>query len=51
MTISTVVSDEPRGFGRILRDGNGRVTGIVEEKAATAGTAGDHGIEFQSLLF
>jgi len=34
MTISTVVSDEPRGFGRILRDGSGNVTGIVEEKAA-----------------
>jgi len=35
VTISTVISDEPRGFGRIVRDVDGRVTGIVEEKAAT----------------
>ena len=33
--ISTVVSDEPRGFGRIIRDGKGRIVGIVEDKAAT----------------
>ncbi len=31
----TVSLDEPRGYGRILRDGQGRVTGIVEEKDAT----------------
>ncbi len=37
LTLSTVVSDEPRGFGRILRDGEGRIVGIVEEKAATPG--------------
>ncbi len=35
VTISTVVADEARGFGRIIRDENGHVTGIVEEKAAT----------------
>jgi len=35
LTLSTVVSDEPRGFGRIIRDGKGRIVGIVEEKAAT----------------
>jgi len=35
VTISTVVAEEPRGFGRIVRDESGRVTGIVEEKAAT----------------
>lgn len=35
VTISTVVADEPRGFGRIVRDSDGKITGIVEEKAAT----------------
>ncbi|MCD6577615.1 MAG: bifunctional UDP-N-acetylglucosamine diphosphorylase/glucosamine-1-phosphate N-acetyltransferase GlmU [Anaerolineaceae bacterium] len=35
LTLSTVVSDEPRGFGRILRDGKRRIIGIVEDKAAT----------------
>ena len=35
MTISTVFADEPRGFARILRSGDGSVVGIVEEKAAT----------------
>ena len=35
LTLSTVVSDDPRGFGRILRDGKGRIIGIVEDKAAT----------------
>ena len=35
LTLSTVVSDEPRGFGRIMRDGKGYIVGIVEEKAAT----------------
>ncbi|MDO9545399.1 MAG: bifunctional UDP-N-acetylglucosamine diphosphorylase/glucosamine-1-phosphate N-acetyltransferase GlmU [Pelolinea sp.] len=35
LTLSTVVSDESRGFGRILRDSTGRIIGIVEEKAAS----------------
>ena len=35
LALSTVVSDEPRGFGRIIRDGKGCIVGIVEEKAAT----------------
>jgi len=35
MTISTVVVDNPSGFGRIVRDTSGRVNKIVEEKAAT----------------
>ena len=37
LTLSTVVSDEPRGFARILRDGGGRIVGIVEDKDATPG--------------
>jgi bifunctional UDP-N-acetylglucosamine pyrophosphorylase/glucosamine-1-phosphate N-acetyltransferase len=35
LTLSTVVSDETRGFGRILRDEGGRIVGIIEDKAAT----------------
>ncbi len=31
--ITTMLSD-PRGYGRVLRDGRGRVTGVVEEKDA-----------------
>lgn len=36
MAILTAVPDEPRGFGRIVRDARGAVTGIVEERDATA---------------
>jgi bifunctional UDP-N-acetylglucosamine pyrophosphorylase/glucosamine-1-phosphate N-acetyltransferase len=35
LTLMTAVLDEPRGYGRILRDGNGRLTATVEEKDAT----------------
>jgi bifunctional UDP-N-acetylglucosamine pyrophosphorylase / glucosamine-1-phosphate N-acetyltransferase len=35
MALLTGQSDEPRGFGRIVRDRQGRVTGIVEEEQAT----------------
>jgi bifunctional UDP-N-acetylglucosamine pyrophosphorylase/glucosamine-1-phosphate N-acetyltransferase len=35
LTISTIITDDPRGFGRILRDKSGRIMGIVEDKAAT----------------
>ncbi len=35
ITLLTVESDNPRGFGRILRDDAGRVVGIVEEAHAT----------------
>ena len=34
--VLTVVLDEPTGYGRILRDDNGRISGIVEEKDASA---------------
>lgn len=34
-TIATAVLDDPTGYGRILRDPEGRVLGIVEEKDAT----------------
>ncbi len=35
ITMLTVVVEDPRGFGRIVRDGNGQVTAIVEEVDAT----------------
>ena len=35
VSMLTVTSDETRGFGRILRDANGQVSGIVEEAQAT----------------
>lgn len=34
MTILSAIFDNPTGLGRILRDSEGRVTGIVEEKDA-----------------
>jgi bifunctional UDP-N-acetylglucosamine pyrophosphorylase/glucosamine-1-phosphate N-acetyltransferase len=34
--ILTVVLDDPSGYGRIVRDAQGRVTAIVEEKDASA---------------
>ena len=36
MSVMTAVPDEPRGFGRIVRDAHGRVERIVEEKDADA---------------
>jgi bifunctional UDP-N-acetylglucosamine pyrophosphorylase/glucosamine-1-phosphate N-acetyltransferase len=36
VTMLTVTNNETRGFGRIVRDTNGQVTGIVEEAQATA---------------
>ncbi|MEU6269401.1 bifunctional UDP-N-acetylglucosamine diphosphorylase/glucosamine-1-phosphate N-acetyltransferase GlmU [Saccharopolyspora shandongensis] len=35
VTVLTAVVDEPTGYGRMLRDADGRVTGIVEQKDAT----------------
>ncbi len=35
VTMLTVVSDDPMGFGRIVRDGDGKIQSIVEESEAT----------------
>jgi len=35
VTILTVEPEQPRAYGRILRDGDGRVTGVVEDADAT----------------
>lgn len=34
-TILTAYMDDPTGYGRVLRDSDGNVTGVVEQKAAT----------------
>lgn len=36
LALLTVTLDDPGGYGRILRDAKGRVTGIVEDKDASA---------------
>lgn len=36
MGILTVVLEDPRGYGRIVRDPKGKITGIVEDKDANA---------------
>jgi len=36
MTVLTAVFDNPKGYGRILRDRSGNVTGIVEHRDATS---------------
>lgn len=35
-TILTAIADNPTGYGRIIRDGNGQVSKIVEQKDASA---------------
>jgi bifunctional UDP-N-acetylglucosamine pyrophosphorylase / glucosamine-1-phosphate N-acetyltransferase len=35
LTLLTAALDDPKGYGRILRDGRGAISGIVEEKDAT----------------
>jgi len=34
-TILTAIMDDPTGYGRVLRDSQDRVTGVVEQKAGT----------------
>jgi len=36
LTLMTAMLDSPTGYGRILRDANGEINGIVEEKDASA---------------
>ena len=60
MALVTAVVDEPRGYGRIVRDHDGHVRGIVEERDATeeqrniaeiyAGILAAHGGKLRSWL-
>lgn len=36
LSFLSMALDDPTGYGRVIRDGSGRVTAIVEEKEATA---------------
>ncbi len=49
-TILSAEVPDPTGYGRIVRDGEGRVSAIVEEKSATPRTARNSRSEFQHLL-
>ena len=35
MTMLTLVEEDPRGFGRVVRDGSGKIQAIIEESDAT----------------
>ncbi|MCX7513204.1 bifunctional UDP-N-acetylglucosamine diphosphorylase/glucosamine-1-phosphate N-acetyltransferase GlmU [Frateuria sp. STR12] len=37
LALLATVLEEPQGYGRVLRDADGRITGVVEEKDADAG--------------
>ena len=43
-TVLSAVVDDPTGYGRVLRDPSGAVTGIVEHRDATAAERGIHEI-------
>ncbi len=42
ITMLSLMADDPRGFGRVVRDAEGRVRGIVEEAQATPEQLGIH---------
>ena len=42
LSLLTICLDDPTGYGRILRDRNGQVSGIVEQKDATEQQLGIH---------
>ncbi len=42
ITMLSLMADDPRGFGRVVRDADGRVQGIVEEAQATTEQLGIH---------
>jgi len=50
MTLLTCIADDHRGFGRIVRDDQGRVQEIVEDAALTPCPAGDSRTEYGSVL-
>jgi len=51
ITLLTFRPDDPTGYGRILRDGTGRVVGIVEHKEATLEQRGIREINSGILCF
>jgi len=51
LALMTITSDQSRGFGRIIRDGAGRITGIVEESQATADERAVHEFNVGAYCF
>ncbi len=51
VTVLTAELDEPYGYGRILRDANGSVTGVVEEKDATEDQRAIHEVNTSTYVF
>ena len=50
-TVLTAQVPDPTGYGRILRDVDGMVTGIVEHRDADDAAAGDHRDQLRHLRF
>jgi bifunctional UDP-N-acetylglucosamine pyrophosphorylase/glucosamine-1-phosphate N-acetyltransferase len=50
-TMLTLVSDQPRGFGRVLRDESGRVIKIVEESQASPDQLGTRELNVGAYCF
>jgi bifunctional UDP-N-acetylglucosamine pyrophosphorylase/glucosamine-1-phosphate N-acetyltransferase len=51
MTLLTVISPEPRGFGRVVRGKGGKVEAIVEEAAATPEQLSIHELNVGAYCF
>jgi bifunctional UDP-N-acetylglucosamine pyrophosphorylase/glucosamine-1-phosphate N-acetyltransferase/UDP-N-acetylglucosamine pyrophosphorylase len=49
--LGTAVTDDPSGLGRIVRDGNGRFTRIVEQKDATLEERGIREVNMSTYVF
>lgn len=49
--LGTLLKDEPRGLGRIIRDERGRFVGIVEEKDATDAQRAVREVNMSTYLF
>ena len=43
----TMISEDPTGYGRVVRNARGEVQKIVEQKDATEGRAQDHGVQYR----
>ena len=49
--LGTLIKENPKGLGRILRDAEGRFSGIVEEKDATESQKAIHEVNMSTYLF
>lgn len=51
ITLASATLEDPHGYGRILRDGDGHITGIVEEKCATPEQRSIRGVNGGAYVF